>query len=245
MLQPSLSFHGVVTECGNQQSPFSSPSLSKLSGKESWDATGQLMKPQERAPSERHTPRVWQVGTPSGRCEIHRNRNFTQESCNHISVTVCPAHHYFCSYPETPMLNLKFYNCPMSSRHYIFSNLLHPCGLATKCTELNPQPQNQRQSCKQVQPDQMALTNLTRPHKMANLKELQSNGGESFMQPQQPDIQSLCLFSNVWVHVCAGMYVSFLCTYTYVNMCVANRRRSQTPSTFNFWDKVSQWPGAD
>lgn len=143
MLQSSLSLHGVATECGHQQSPFSSfssPSLSKLSEKASWDATGQLMKPQERPLSETHTPRVWQAETPSGRCEILRNRNCTQESCTHVSVTVCPAHHYFCSYPETPMLNFKFYNRPISSPHYIFKYLLHPCGLATKC-------KNQRQSC--------------------------------------------------------------------------------------------------
>lgn len=31
------------------------------------------------------------------------------------------------------MLYLKLYNCPMSLRHSIFSNLLHPRGLATKC----------------------------------------------------------------------------------------------------------------
>lgn len=237
MLQPSLSFHGVVTECRNQQSPFSSPSLSKLSGKESWDATRQLMKPQETPLSETHTPRVWQVGTPSGRCEIHRNRNCSQESYNHVSVTVCPAHHYFCSYPETPMLNLKFYNCPMSSRHYIFSNLLHPCGLATKCKTKDSLATKYSQI--------RWLSPIWRGPTRWRISKSCSQMVETPSCSHNDQTYSSCVFSPMYEFMCVQVCMYALCTYTYVNMCVANRRRSQTPSTFNFWDKVSQWPGAD
>lgn len=117
----------------------------QASAKESWDATWQQIKPQERPLKWDICPKSMANGRPSGRYAIQENRDCTQESCTYISLTL--ALHTIppgANLTENPRLCLKIYNCPMSWKHNIFSNLLHARGLATKTKPNRTKTKKQR-----------------------------------------------------------------------------------------------------